>query len=71
MFIQVVLGISVGATISIAELAHTISVPVIVGLRICLMLQTDAASGGCINVKAGIRSNRYWQQCRARWLRYW
>ncbi len=43
MFIQVVLGISVGATISIAELAHTISVPVIVGLVICLMLQTGCS----------------------------
>lgn len=43
MFIQVVLGISVGATISIAELAHTISLPVILGLIVCLMLQTGGS----------------------------
>jgi hypothetical protein len=43
MFIQVVLGISVGATISIGELAQTLSLPVVMGLVICLILQT---SGG-------------------------
>lgn len=43
MFIQVVLGISVGATISIGELAQTLSFPMVIGLIICLMLQT---SGG-------------------------
>lgn len=43
MFIQVVLGISVGATISIGELAQTLSLPVVIGLIICLILQT---SGG-------------------------
>ncbi|MGC9421170.1 AbrB family transcriptional regulator [Vibrio sp.] len=43
MFIQVILGISVGATISIGELAQTLSFPMVIGLIICLMLQT---SGG-------------------------
>lgn len=43
MFIQVVLGISVGATISIGELAQTVSFPVVIGLIVCLILQT---SGG-------------------------
>lgn len=43
MFIQVMLGISVGVTISITELAQTISLPVIIGLVICLLLQTSGS----------------------------
>lgn len=39
LFVQIVLGISVGATISLTELGTTLTVPVIVGLVCCLTLQ--------------------------------
>ncbi|MEF2495639.1 AbrB family transcriptional regulator [Vibrio mimicus] len=39
LFVQIVLGISVGATISLTELGATLTVPVIVGLVCCLTLQ--------------------------------
>ncbi|ENM5815934.1 AbrB family transcriptional regulator [Vibrio mimicus] len=39
LFVQIVLGISVGATISLIELGTTLTVPVIVGLVCCLTLQ--------------------------------
>ncbi|EGR0725996.1 AbrB family transcriptional regulator [Vibrio cholerae] len=39
LFVQVVLGISVGATISLSELGTTLTLPVIVGLVCCLTLQ--------------------------------
>ncbi len=39
LFVQVVLGISVGATISLSELGTTLTFPVIVGLVCCLTLQ--------------------------------
>lgn len=43
MFIQVILGISVGATISLGELSHTLNPAVILGLVICLILQTSCS----------------------------
>lgn len=39
LFVQIVLGISVGATISLTELGTTLTVPVIIGLVCCLTLQ--------------------------------
>ncbi|EEY37165.1 AbrB family transcriptional regulator [Vibrio mimicus] len=39
LFVQIVLGISVGATISLTELGATLTVPVIIGLVCCLTLQ--------------------------------
>ncbi|ENM5780197.1 AbrB family transcriptional regulator [Vibrio mimicus] len=39
LFVQIVLGISVGATISLTELGTTLTMPVIVGLVCCLTLQ--------------------------------
>ncbi|ENM5918289.1 AbrB family transcriptional regulator [Vibrio mimicus] len=39
LFVQIVLGISVGATISLTELGATLTVPVIFGLVCCLTLQ--------------------------------
>ncbi|TXY03253.1 AbrB family transcriptional regulator [Vibrio mimicus] len=39
LFVQIVLGISVGATISLTELGTTLTIPVIVGLVCCLTLQ--------------------------------
>lgn len=39
LFVQIVLGISVGATISLTELGATLIVPVIIGLVCCLTLQ--------------------------------
>ncbi len=43
MFIQVMLGISVGSTISLGELSHTLNPVVLVGLVICLILQTSCS----------------------------
>lgn len=43
MFIQVMLGISVGSTISLSELSHTLNPFVLVGLVICLVLQTSCS----------------------------
>ncbi|EKO3676574.1 AbrB family transcriptional regulator [Vibrio metschnikovii] len=40
MFVQVILGISVGATISLIELGQTLNVSVVAGLMVCLLLQT-------------------------------
>ncbi len=43
MFIQVMLGISVGSTLSLTELSHTLDPTVILGLVICLTLQTSCS----------------------------
>ncbi len=43
MFIQVMLGISVGSTISLGELSHTLNPLVLIGLVVCLILQTSCS----------------------------
>ncbi len=43
MFIQVMLGISVGSTISLGELSQTLNPLVLFGLVICLVLQTSCS----------------------------
>lgn len=43
MFIQVMLGISVGSTISLGELSQTLNPLILIGLVVCLMLQTGCS----------------------------
>lgn len=50
MFVQVILGISVGATISLVELAQTLNISVVAGLMVCLLLQTG---GGLVATQTG------------------
>lgn len=71
LFVQVVLGISVGATISLSELGTTLTLPVIVGLVCCLTLQIISSYLWLTKKRVGRRLNLYSVPYQVRWPRFW